>query len=153
MKSRLLLVFALALSVPLLFADTPAKSAPTTPAKADVKKADAKKKDAPAKIDGLVIARTDGSFLGLTLVEGKFKLSFYDKDKKLTKPDVLRAAARWPNPHGPGNNRTVLNLSSDGKYLIAPEFVRGPYSFKLFLTLIKSENGEQTETYTVDFRA
>lgn len=153
MKLRFLFASVLLFVTSLAFADTPAKPATPPPAKADAKKADAKKKEAPAKIDGIVITRTDGTFLGLTLVEGKFKVSFYDKDKKPTKPDVLRAAARWPNPHGPGNNRAVLNLSSDGKYLIAPEFVRGPYSFKLFLTLIKSENGEQTETYTVDFRA
>lgn len=152
MKLRFLFASVLVLAASLAFADTPSKPAPP-PAKGDAKKADAKKKEAPAKIDGLVIARPDGTFLGLTLVDGKFKLSFYDKEKKPMKPDVLRAAARWPNPHGPGNNRAVLTPSSDGTFLIAPGFVRGPYAFKLFLTLIKSENGEQTETYTVDFRA
>lgn len=138
----------------------PAGPAPVPPAKTDPKKkAEPKKKEEAkqpeqGKIDGIVIARPDGTFLGLTLVEGKFKLTFYSKQKKPQRVDVLRANARWPNLHGAGQNRTVLNPAGDGTYLLGAQFVRGPYAFKLFLTLVKADDDSvPVETYTVDFRA
>ncbi len=45
-----------------------------------------------------------------------------------------------------------MNPAGDGTYLLGAQFVRGPYSFKLFVTLILSEDGARTETYSVDFR-
>lgn len=105
-----------------------------------------------AKIEGLVIARPDGRFLGLTLAEGKFKLRFYGNDRKPAQPDVLRVVARWPNIHGPGQNRTVLTPAGEGNFLLGAQFVRPPHTFKLFLTLIAAEGGEPTESYSVDFR-
>lgn len=104
------------------------------------------------KIEGTVLNRPDGTFLGLTLLEGKYKLAFYDREKKPMPANVLRAVARWPNLHGSGQNRTVLNPTGDGTYLLGTHFVRGPHSFKLFLVLIAQEDAEATETYTVDFR-
>jgi hypothetical protein len=132
----------------------PKSAAPAAPAKTDAKKADAKK-TAPkeeARVEGLVISRADGTFLGLTLQDGKFKLSFHDKAKKRKKADVARAVARWPNVHGPGQNRTVLNPAGDGTFLLGAQFVRPPLSFRLILTLIPGGEGEEGETYTVDFR-
>jgi hypothetical protein len=134
----------------------PVKTAkPATPAKPEAKKPEVKKKEEPVgKVEGIVLTRPNGLNLGLTLTDGKFKLTFYDKKKKPTQVDVTRAVARWPNPHGPGDNRTVLN--PDGAHsLVGAQFVRGPYSFKLFLTLLKGEGdaAEAVETYVVDFRA
>lgn len=156
MKLRLILIAAMILGFGVVQAQTPA---PTPPAKAAPSKTapgkakPAPKKEEPLKIEGTVLSRPDGTFLGLTLSEGKFKLAFYDKERKPMPVNVLRATARWPNLHGPGQNRAVLTPGGDGSFLIAPQFVRGPHAFKLFLTLIKSEDpGAPTETYTVDFR-
>ncbi len=99
-----------------------------------------------------MISRPDGTFLGLTLQDGKFKLSFHDKQKKRKKADVARAVARWPNVHGPGQNRTVLNPAGDGTFLLGAQFVRPPHSFRLILTLVPDGEGEEGETYSVDFR-
>jgi hypothetical protein len=134
----------------------PAKTVkPANPAKPDAKKPEAKKKEEPmGKVDGIVLTRPSGLNLGLTLVDGKFKLTFYDKKKKPTQVDVTRALARWSNVHGPGDNRTVMN--PDGAHsLIGAQFVRPPYAFKLYITLLKGEGdaAESVETYVVDFRA
>ena len=105
------------------------------------------------KIEGTELARPNGLYLGLTLADGKFKLTFYDKKKKPTKVDVTRGLARWANIHGPGDNRAVMN--PDGAHsLVAPQFVRPPYVFKLYLTLMKGDGdaSEVVESYVVDFR-
>jgi len=119
------------------------------PAKPDAKK---KEKEEPmGVIEGITIARPNGTFLGLTLADGKFKLSFYNKKKKLMSVDVTRAIARWPNVQGPGDNRSVLNGS--GTALVGTTFVRGPYVFIVFLTLLKGEGDavQAVENYTVQF--
>lgn len=105
-------------------------------------------------IEGTTLTRPNGHYLGLTLQDGKYKLTFYDKKKKPEKVDVTRATARWPNMHGPGDNRTILNPAGDGSYLMGAQFVRGPHSFKLFITLLRGEGNEAVgvESYTVDFR-
>jgi hypothetical protein len=68
--------------------------------------------------------------------------------------DVTRGTARWPNLHGPGDNRAILNPAADGISLAGAQFVRGPHSFKLFITLLRGEGDQATaaENYTVDFR-
>ncbi len=118
------------------------------------KAAPAAKEDEMGVIDGTTIARANGHFLGLKLEGGKYKLTFYDKKKKPEKVDVTRATARWPNMHGPGDNRTILNVAGDGTFLMGAQFVRGPHSFKLFITLLRGEGNEAVavESYTIDFR-
>jgi hypothetical protein len=143
---------ALLVVVPFIQAQATKPSAPGKAAPA-AKKANAKE-EAEGKIVGLTLNRPNGHFLGLTLQDGKYKLTFYDQKKKPEKLDVTRATARWPNMHGPGDNRTVLNPAGDGTYLLGTQFVRGPYAFKLFLTLLRGEgdSAQAVETYTVDFR-
>lgn len=131
--------------------DTAAKpGTPAKPAKPDAKK---KEKEEPmGVIEGITITRPNGTFLGLSLADGKFKLTFYNKKKKPMAVDVTRALARWPNVHGPGDNRAILN--GGGTALVGSQFVRGPYVFNVFLTLLKGEgdDAEVVETYTVQFR-
>jgi hypothetical protein len=132
-----------------------ALQAQTRPApKPGAPKQDTKKEDEIGVIEGMTLARPNGHFLGLKLEGGKYKLTFYDKKKKPEKVDVTRATARWPNMHGPGDHRTVMNPAGDGTYLMGAQFVRGPYAFKLFITLLRGEGNEAVgvETYTVDFR-
>jgi len=163
MKIRVLFL-GLAMITGVALADTPKPVEPaketkptgaTKPADA-AKPADAKKpvkKEEPmGKVEGIVLTRPNGLNLGLKLVDGKFKLTFYDKKKKPAKVDVTRGMARWNNVHGPGDNRTVLN--PDGAHsLVGTQFVRGPYAFKLFITLLQGDGdaAEAVETYTVDF--
>lgn len=127
-------------------ARTGAKSTPAAPPPAT------KEEEKLGTIDGLTLARPGEKYLGLTLLEGRFKLTFYDKKKKPMPVDVARALARWPNVHGVGDNRTVLNPAGDGTYLLGPLFVRGPFPIKLFLTLVHGDEAGTVEPYTVDFR-
>lgn len=114
----------------------------------------AKKEEPMGVIPGTTLVRPNGHFLGLTLQDGKYKLTFYNAKKKPEKVDVARAVARWPNLHGPGDNRTILNPAGDGTFLMGAQFVRGPHAFKLFITLLSGEGDEAAgvENYTVDFR-
>jgi hypothetical protein len=148
----------LALATGVAFAETPKPAdaaKPAEPAKSGVTTppADAKKKEEPmGKIEGIELARPNGLWLGLKVENGNFKLTFYNKKKKPATVDVTRALVRWPNVHGTGDNRTVMN--PDGAHsLVGTKFVRGPYTFKLFLTLMKGEGDAAvvTESYTVDF--
>lgn len=132
-----------------------ALQAQTKPApKPGAPKQDTKKEEEMGVIEGTTLSRPNGHFLGLTLESGKYKLTFYDKKKKPERVDVTRATARWPNMHGPGDNRTIMNPAGDGTYLMGAQFVRGPHAFKLFITLLRGEGNEAVgvETYTVDFR-
>ncbi|MBX3736664.1 MAG: hypothetical protein KF715_08250 [Candidatus Didemnitutus sp.] len=154
MKTRFVLLVVLALGFGQLSAQTPKPGSTTkTTTKTDDKKTE-------AKIAGIVIVRPNGTFLGLTLEGGTFKLSFYDKDKKSAPADVTRAAARWNPNYKLGSERIILNLSGDGKALVGSKPVRPPYAFKLFLTLLKgavsadgSEAEQAVENYTIDFHA
>jgi hypothetical protein len=141
----LALLVALVAAVGLTAQSTPARPASLTQGANKAAEAD-------PVIEGMVLDRPDGTFLGLTLQEGKYKLAFYDRDKMPMRVNVLRGVARWPNLHGPGQNRTVLNPTGDGTYLLGNQFVRAPHSFRLFITLIAAEGVEATESYSVDFR-
>lgn len=151
MKTRFVLLLVLVFGAAELSAQT---GAPAAPAKADAKKAP------EPKIDGITVVRPNGTFLGVSLEGGTFKLSFYDKQKKKGKPDVPRAAARWNPSNKTGSDRIILNASADGLALVGSKPVRPPYVFKLYLTLLKSDpvagsdGAEQaTESYVIDFRA
>lgn len=121
-----------------------AKAAPADPAK--------KKEEAMGKITGTEIPRANGTFLGLEVVNGTFKLTFYDKKKKPVTMDVTRATARWPNTRAPGDNRTVLNGS--GTSLVGAKPVVPPYTFNVYLTLLRGEgeNAQAVESFVVPFR-
>lgn len=163
MKIKVALV-GLLFAASLLQAQTPpavpaptsaAPKAPATkaaPAKTPATKAVKPKEEVLPKIPGTEIPRPNGMFLGLEVVDGNFKLTFYDKKKKPMAVDVTRATARWPNPRSPGDNRTVLNGS--GTALIGAKPVRPPFIFNVYLTLLKGEGDEAkaVENYTVGFR-
>lgn len=132
-------------------AETKAGVAKQTDPKAATVKKEVKKEELP-KIPGMEIPRPNGTFLGLEVVGGNFKLTFYDKKKKAMSVDVTRATARWPNPRSPGDNRTVLN--GNGTALVGAKPVLPPFNFNVFLTLLKGEGEEAkaVENYTVAFR-
>jgi len=160
---KLLIAFACTTFASCLLADQPApasKSTDVPPAKSVPPKAAPAAKTAPLpvvveeepKIPGTSVKRDNGTWLGLEVVGGNYKLSFYDKKKKAMPPDVTRANARWPNPRARGDDRTVLNLS--GKALVGAKVVLPPYVFNVYLTLLKGEGDEAkaVETYVIPFR-
>ena len=103
-------------------------------------------------IPGVNITRANGTYLGLEVEGGNFKLSFYDNKKKPMAVDVTRATARWPNPRSPGDNRTVLNGS--GTALIGAKPVLPPFTFNVFITLLQGEGEEAkaVESFVVQLR-
>jgi len=111
----------------------------------------AAKKEEPPKIEVMEIGRGAKGFLGLQVVGGNFKLSFYDAKKKPVAPDVVRAVLRWTPNYKPGTEIYVLG-AGDGKSLSAPKTVRAPYSFKLFMSLFVEGEENPVESYVVDFR-
>lgn len=121
-------------------------------AKADAKK---KKEDEIGKVEGMEIARSGGRFLGLQIVDGKFKLNFYDAKKKPLAPDVALVALRW-SPNYKGIERVVLTPGGKNS-MTAEKIVKPPYLFRLTIVLLKTATptgGEDApgETYVVDFR-
>jgi len=129
------------------------KAAPVNAA--DAKPADAKanpkagpakkevKKEAPLpKIPGTVLNRPNGTFLGLEVVNGNFKLTFYDKKHKPMGVDVTRATARWPNTRSAAVqwNRTVLNGS--GTTLVGAKPVFPPFTFSVHIILLQGDGDE-----------
>ncbi|MBI5770564.1 MAG: hypothetical protein HZA93_22495 [Verrucomicrobia bacterium] len=126
----------------------PNKPAAPADAKKDGKSEAKKKEDEIGKIEGMEIPR-GGGFLGLQVVNGTFRLSFYDAKKKPAAPDVVRAVLRWNVSYQKQPERVIL-VPGD-KALVADKTVRPPYSFKLFLSLFKGEGDENAENLTVDF--
>jgi hypothetical protein len=103
-------------------------------------------------IPGMTLVRPNGTFIGFEAVDGKFKLSFYDKKKKPMAVDVSGGLARWANVRGSGDIRSPLNVS--GTALISAKPAVPPFNFNVFVTLLLGEddNAKAVETYTVQFR-
>lgn len=128
----------------------PATKAPT--AKAPAAKT-VKKEEPPPKIEGITIPRGK-NFLGIQIVNGTFKLSFYDEKKKPMPADVPRAVLRWDPKYKVGKERLLLGLGEDGKSLTSPKNIRPPYNFKLYITLLKDASEAEDpvgETFVIDF--
>lgn len=132
-------------------APTAFKTAPALGKAAPAKKVEKKEAELP-KIPGTVINRANGTKLGLEVVGGNFKLTFYDQKHKPMSIDVTRATARWPNPRAPGDNRTVMNGS--GTALVGAKPVLPPFIFNVYLTLLQGEgeSAKAVENYTVPFK-
>ena len=159
MKTTLALLAVLGLMLSAAAQSAPSgKAAPDSkaaPGKADSDGKAGKKDEAP-KIEGMEIARGNRGYLGLQIVNGAFKMSFYDAKKKPTAPDVARALLRWDAKYKVGQERLVLN-PGEPTALSNPKVIRPPYTFKLFITLIKDAANEGAEspageTYVIDFR-
>jgi hypothetical protein len=154
MKTLLALLCSLVV-VASMHAQTPAPPTPAYPAKSETKKTEPAKKE-PAKIEGIVVARGEKGFLGVQMVNGTFRIAFYDVKKKPVEVDVTRAVLRWDPKYKVGQDRVVLNRSDDGKALVSPRNIRPPHQFKLFITLLKEATDTEEpvgETHVIDFRS
>lgn len=126
-----------------------AQTAPKAAPKQDAKKE--KVEEPPAKIDGVTVARGTG-FLGVQIVGGHFKVSFYDAKKKPVPPDAASAVLRWKVNYQPDLEHTQLTPGGGANSLTSEKIIRQPYSFKLTLLLFKAEGDANPETFLVDFQ-
>lgn len=143
----LLVVASLGLVAPT-YAKPPAKT-PPAPAKQE-ETAKAEGDEAEAVVPGTVIARTNGTFLSVTVENNCFKIAFYDAKKKKMAADVSRASIRWNPKNKKGEERRILNPAGDGQSLEAPPPVQPPLNFRIYVTLL-GENDVAMETYNTDF--
>jgi hypothetical protein len=156
MKTLFALLAALGLAFTVAAQTNPPAKAKGGTAAKDAKGKDAKAKEEERKIEGMEISRGDRGFIGIQIKDGAFRMTFYDQDKKPVPPDVARAALRWDAKYKVGQERMVLNPGGDANSLTNPRVVRPPYTFKLFITLIKdsaaSGDNPAGESYVIDFR-
>lgn len=143
MRFSLLLLGSLALAgaYPLLSAATDA-----APAAAGAN-ASAEKEE--PKIDGIAIARAQGGYIGVTIEGVRMRVTFYDEKKKKVAPDVARIMARWDPPRIASGFRTCVLLPDGPHSLLSPDHFRPPYTYQVFMTLIKAEGEEQPEQIAV----
>jgi hypothetical protein len=121
-------------------------------AAASARSAQDAKTEEPPKIPGLEIPRPNGGFLGLDLVKANFVLTFYDRAKEKTAPDVARAVLRWPVRYQKLDERAVLNPAGDGKSLTSAMFIRPPHNFRLSILLFVEGSPDAVESYNVQFQ-
>ena len=150
---KTLLAFLAICGAALTLAAQPAPKAGA--GKAAPGKAAAKEEAAP-KVEGQEVPRAGGGFLGVQIANGTFKINFYDAEKKPVPPDVARAVLRGDAKYKVGQERIVLNPSGANS-LSNSKSIRPPYTFKLFMVLIKDAAGESAESpvgesYVIDFR-
>lgn len=129
-------------------------SAPGQPAAAKKDDKGAKQKGPPSEVKGFELARSGHGYLGLQVVDNTFRVTFYDKDKKPTPPDVSSIALRWPVQYQPNPERTVLTPAGDGSYMTSEKTVRPPFHFRLYVTLLKTDDSgrdQVVESYVVEF--
>lgn len=103
---------------------------------------------------GQIVARENGTFLGIRIEDQVFKIRFYDTEKKPMTPDVSRIALRWPVNYQPNPERAVL-LPADENLMTSDRIVRAPHSFRLYVTLLSdtAAGADLTaESYVVEFR-
>jgi hypothetical protein len=148
----LLVAVSLGAAIPLVAQKAPASGTTKPGAGKGATAAPGAKTEPEPKIEGIVLNRPKGGYLGLTLDGGCFKLSFYDAKKKPAKVDVARATARWPVRYKAGDEHTVLLPAGAGTALTSAYHVRPPYAFKLYLSLFAASGDNAVESYVIDFR-
>lgn len=104
-------------------------------------------------IPGIVIERkAEKGYLGLELVDFKYKLTFYDSEKKPRPADFSRALFRWSRVNRSGTERYMLSTGSESSVLTSPRNVKPPHNFRLFIVLLDDDPETESETYVVMFR-
>jgi hypothetical protein len=115
------------------------------------------------KISGLSVHRHNGTWLGIQLTAGNFRVTFYDKNKNLMPADATSVILVWTTPktgpYAPPPTSTQLSPLAD----ISSVFTNGfyvPYShpmnLKIILTVPASDPSglsPATETYSAKFTA
>jgi hypothetical protein len=147
LMKTVLVAALLAAAVPLM-ADEGSSGA--VPPHADPAGAGATKSPEP-KIEGFVIQRAKGGYLGLAIENNNFKLTFYDDKKLPVAADVSSALLRWPVNYSKADERAILMPTGDGMALTSPKDIRPPHTFRLYMTLIVDGSDQQPESYVLDY--
>jgi hypothetical protein len=136
----------------LAAADYPAAKPTATPAPAPAAKTEAKA-EPEAKIEGFVIARNGGGFMGVVTQGATLTVTFYDAKKKKAAPEgVARVAVRW---HDTKPRRAILMPSGEATF-VSPTVFRPPYRYNATLVLVgagaaAADNDQEPETETYVF--
>ena len=89
--------------------------------------------------------------MSLAIEKGVFHLRFYNAERTLLPAPAIRATARWNPPLKTGFSRSVLLPADEGMALVGNTFVKPPHQFRVYLTLIGS-NEQVLGSYTVDYQ-
>jgi len=103
-------------------------------------------------IAGIPVARSQGGWLGVEVQSRTFKLTFYDEKKKPVAADATSAILRWWVHYQPNEERIQLLPTDDPSVLASPYVIKGPLSFKLYITLLNEGKPDAAESYVVDFQ-
>ena len=140
--------FLLSMALALGVACTALFGAAAPPQKAP----DGKDAEEVFEVDGVEIARANGTFLGLAVRNNNFVLGFYDEDKKPVRADMVSATLRWSVRYQPNDERAVLRVGGDGTVLTSAFVVRQPHSFRVTILLFAEGRQDSAETYSVEYR-
>lgn len=102
---------------------------------------------APAEITGLVVARSNGGFLGISSEGPILRVAFYDQDKRPIPADVVRVVARWNDGRA---KRAVLAAESAGVFVSAP-VLSPPFKYMGVIVLVRGDEEAATESYPLNF--
>ncbi len=130
--------------IPTASAATAKVSAPPSPPATDRRPAD----DIP--LPGVSIAY-EGGWMSLAIERGVFHLRFYNAERTLLPAPAIRATARWNPPLKTGFSRSVLLPADEGMALVGNTFVKPPHRFRVYLTLIGT-NEQVLGSYSVDYQ-
>jgi|HubBroStandDraft_1064217.scaffolds.fasta_scaffold74310_2 hypothetical protein len=115
------------------------------------------------KISGTPVHRHNGTWLGIQLTAGNFRVTFYDKDKNLMAADATSVVLTWTipktGPYAPPPSSTQLSPLPDISSVFTNSYYvpySHPINLKVILTVPASDPSAlspATETYGVKFTA
>ncbi len=99
---------------------------------------------------GINLARDDGGWINVLVAGRSFELSFFNDQKLPVAVDVHHGLVRY-STGTMVKDRTVLARSTDGRKLVSPSDVRGPWVFRVHLALFDEGPDDLVETYTFSY--
>jgi hypothetical protein len=107
-------------------------------------------KAAVAALEGVVLPRSAGGWVQVTMQDNRLVLRFYNEKAKPVKPDVDRAVIRV-NASARSPERVVLVPMGDGMSLRHGHPLRGPFAYKLFIDFFRGESQESVESFQTNY--
>jgi hypothetical protein len=113
------------------------------------------------KISGLPVRRHNGTWLGIQLTAGSFRVTFYDKNKNAMAADAMNVVLSWTTPkmgtYAPPPISTQLSPLTDISSVFTNRYFvpyTHPMNLRIFLTVPASDPSAlspDTEVYSVRF--
>jgi hypothetical protein len=92
--------------------------------------------EAEPKIEGLVVSRPGGGFLGIQTAGVVLRVTFYDKDKKKTPADAVRITTRWHDT----KPRFAVLLPGTPDTFSSPGVFHRPYNYVVYFALVGADD-------------